>query len=270
MKAMDSVIEEARRSPGRVSLWHGAPGGRPQATLAADVEYYAASTMKVAVLAATIRAAEAGRLDLDREVEVHHTFDSVHAGRFEMDRDYDEDDRPWQRLGEGVPLRWLAIRMIVGSSNLATNLVLEQIGIGAVQDTLREAGIAGVRVNRGITDTPAAGAGIENTVTAAGLAELFGAIALGRIASAAGCSAMLDILRAQEHLEGIPAGLPPGTRCASKGGWIDNLRHDAALVEPSDGPAYVLVVCTNGMSDEHALPLIRRAATASWAGRQLG
>ncbi|MGI8868099.1 MAG: serine hydrolase [Mycobacteriales bacterium] len=268
MPSIEDVIAAGRRASGRVSLWWGPPGGDPRATLAPHTDHYAASTMKVAVLAAAFREAEAGRLDLDMEIDVHDDFDSVHAGRFTMDRGYDGDDLPWHRLGERAPLLWVATRMIVGSSNLGTNLVLERVGPDIVQKTLAGAGIDGVTVRRGITDTPASDAGIHNTVTAAGLAALFGALALGRIASPAGCARMLDILRAQEHLEGIPAGLPSATRIASKGGWVDDLRHDAALVEPDGGPPYVLVVCTDQMGDEHALPLIHRAAAASWTERR--
>lgn len=263
----DGISGDGISGDGTVSVWCGSPDGAPDVTRTPGTSYYAASTMKVAVLAGAVTLAEVGRLDLDADVEVHDDFASVSSGRFTMDRDYDGDDLPWQRLGERVPLGWLARRMIVGSSNLATNLVLERVGVDAVGRTLAAAGVAGVVVRRGITDTAASDAGIQNTVTAAGLAALFGSIAAGRIVSRAGCATMLDILRAQEHLDAIPTGLPPGTVAASKGGWVQLLRHDVALIEPATAAPYVLAVCTEGMGDDAALALIRAIAAASWADR---
>ena len=50
-------------------------------------------------------------------------------------------------------------------------------------------------------------------------------------------------------LEGIPAGLPEGTRVAHKTGWITGVTHDAALVYPPGRKPYVLVVLTKGIPD---------------------
>ncbi len=269
MPALQAIGPRLEAAAGTVSFWCGPPEGPPAVARSPDTAYYAASTMKVAVLAAAYQLAESGGLDLDAEITVHDDFDSVHEGRFRMDRGYDGDDLPWQRLGHRVGLRWLATRMIVGSSNLATNLVLERVGVPAVAETLAAASIDDVVVRRGITDVAASAAGIQNTVTAAGLAALFSALATGRLAGPASCAAMLDILRAQEHLDGIPAGLPqgPGVRVASKGGWVERLRHDAALIEPPGAPAYLLVVCTEGLPDPDAIEVIRSIAAASWLDR---
>ena len=57
---------------------------------------------------------------------------------------------------------------------------------------------------------------------------------------------MIEILAAQEHNDGIPAGLPPGTKVAHKTGSITKISHDAGLVFRPDGSQYVLVVLTRG------------------------
>ena len=62
---------------------------------------------------------------------------------------------------------------------------------------------------------------------------------------------MIDILLAQEHNDGIPAGLPPATRVAHKTGWITATWHDAALVYPAGDPRpYALVILSRGIPEE--------------------
>jgi beta-lactamase class A len=251
--------------------------------------------MKVAVLAALYRAADAGTIDLDAPVPVVNDFASAAAGapRFAMDPAYDQDDEVWARMGGSAPLRWLGFRMIVMSSNVAANLVLSHVGIAAVADVLRVAGKTHSRVERGISDTAARDAGLDNEVTARDLAMLLGAIAKGaegRSSAAAGavprplpgpaiakpstCAAMLDVLCAQEHLEDLAAGLPAGTRVAHKNGWVSGVRHATGVVFPNDTAPYAIAVCTTSPltgtdHDAMARELIARIAAASWADRHV-
>jgi beta-lactamase class A len=62
---------------------------------------------------------------------------------------------------------------------------------------------------------------------------------------------MLGILGRQEFNEGIPAGLPPGTRVAHKTGWIGGVvYHDAAIVTPAGSKGYILVVLTAAVEQD--------------------
>jgi beta-lactamase class A len=265
--------------PGTVSVWCGRPGGVPRYAREAGATHYAASTMKAAILAALYRAGETGELDLDAEVPVHNEFASAAAGAgaFGCTQSYDNDDAVWRRLGRLAPLRWLAERMIVRSSNLATNLVLARVGLPAVARVWEVVGARHSVVHRGIEDSAAAEAGISNLVTAADLAALLGAIAAGAdstgaLASPDSCQAMLEILFAQECTEDLAAGLPPGTRIAHKNGWINGVRHGAGVIYPEDAPPFVLAVCTTtplavNEQDDEACQLVARVAAAAWADR---
>jgi beta-lactamase class A len=272
------------RVPGTVSTYVGRLGGPPAWTRLPDATHYAASTMKVAVLVALHRAAEAGRLDLDAPVEVRNEFDSALPGapRFACARHYDNDEAVWERLGGTAPLRWLAERMIIRSSNLATNIVIGQVGLPAVAQAWALAGARHSVTGRGIEDFAAREAGITNLVTAADLAALLGALARGAdrpgpLASPAGCAAMLDVLFAQEHREDLAAGLPEGTRIAHKNGWVRGVRHGAGVVFPTDAPPYAIVVCSTtdladggadgeGVEDD-ACRLIAHISAQVWADR---
>ncbi|WP_433649805.1 serine hydrolase [Micromonospora zamorensis] len=277
----DDLDAHLDKVPGTVSAYVGRPDAPPTWTRHPDAAHYAASTMKVAVLAALHRAAEAGTLDLDAPVPVVNEFDSAQPGapRFSCAQHYDNDDAVWDRLGGTASLRWLADRMIVRSSNLATNVVIGRVGLPAVAEVWARTGARASVTGRGIEDFAAREAGITNTVTAADLAALLGALATGAdtpglLASPAGCTAMLDVLLAQEHREDLAAGLPEGTRIAHKSGWVRGVRHGAGLVLPDDAPPYLITVCTTtdlaGGDDEvedDACRLLAHISAQVWAAR---
>jgi beta-lactamase class A len=269
-----TVLEpELNAVPGMVSVWCGPPDSPPGYSLNPDVAHYAASTMKVGVMAAAYRLADTGRLNLDAEIDVHDDFESRSgAGTFRNDRDYDSDEQPWERLGGSAPLRWLIRRMIVKSSNLATNLVLEQVWArdpDAVAAVWHDAGAKASVTERGIEDYAAQKAGLTNLVTAADLAALLGAIRGNRLASASSCAEMLDVLLAQEVDDDVVKGLPEGTRVAHKNGWVEGIRHSAALILPTDAPAFVLVTCVSApLGEADGRDLLARIAAAAWADRK--
>ncbi|MEJ3744694.1 serine hydrolase [Actinomycetes bacterium KLBMP 9797] len=251
---LDAALDAA---PGTVSVYVGT---RAYARLA-DATHYAASTMKVAVLAALYRSG----LDLDAEVPVRNEFASAAAGApaYGCTPEYDSDHGVWDRVGGTASLRWLATRMIVRSSNLATNLVLSHVGFAAVADVWAAAGARHSVTARGIEDYAAREAGIDNLVTAADLAALFTWVAH----DAAG-PGMLDVLLAQERREDLAAGLPPGTRIAHKNGWIQGVRHGAGIVYPDDAPPYPIAVCTSTtLPDADACALVAKVSAAAWAAR---
>jgi beta-lactamase class A len=272
--ALAALDADLGATPGVVSVWCGRPGHAPAYARESDRTHYAASTMKLAVLAALHRRADAGEVDLDRPVPVRSEFTSVGpAGdRFSCRRDHDNDDEVWRLVGATATLRWLGERMVVRSSNLAANLVLDHVGLPAVAEVWRLAGARHSVTGRGIEDAAAAAAGITNLVTAADLAALLGTLATDALASPAACRAMRETLLRQRCGEDLATGLPPGTAVAHKNGWIAGVRHAAGLVLPEDAPAYVVVVCAttplavNRPGDE-ACRLVARVAAASWADR---
>ncbi len=255
-------------APGRISVVLGRPGAPPTRTRLPDAPHAAASMMKLAVLVALYRAADAGTADLDAPVPVVNDFASAAGGRYTAERGYDNEHAVWDRLGGSAPARWLARRMIVGSSNLATNLLLGVLGLPAVAEAWRAAGATGSVTGRGIGDLAADAAGIRNTVTAADLARLLGGVATATVATPGACAEMLDVLAAQEHRVDLAAGVPAGTPVAHKNGWITGVRHSAGVVLPGDAPPYVLAVCTTGCPDDDgACRLIAHVSRLAYAMR---
>jgi beta-lactamase class A len=216
-----------------------------------DQLFHAASTMKVPVMMALFQAIDEGELRLDQPLPVRNQFQSLaDASPFTLDPKEDGDPDLYQAVGSTRPLEELIRRMIVRSSNLATNLLIEKIGASRAQDLMRGLGAYRIRILRGVEDDKAYRAGLNNLTTAADLAVAMAALAQGTAFKPASSAKMIEILKAQEFNEKIPAGLPEGTPVAHKTGDITGIHHDAAIVYPPGEPPYVLVVLTQGYEDE--------------------
>jgi beta-lactamase class A len=224
-----------------------------------------ASTMKLVVLIAYLRAVAAGSLDAELDIVVHKDFpssDGVH--RFEVIEDQEDDLEPWRR--EHAPLRWLVERMITHSSNLATDLVIEAVGLDRVIEAAAQCHDE-FRIRRGIDDVPGIRAGILNQVSAAALAATYQSLLAGRLLAPGYATRAVDLLARNTWNDEIPAGLPAGVRIAHKNGWDDDIRHDSGIVFPDDAVPYVLVVLTSGLADDLAQPLIADVSRWAWANR---
>lgn len=249
--------------PGEVSV-QLRTADRPVAGRHAETPHYAGSTVKLAVLVAALTEMEAGRLELRQEVEVREVFPSAAGGRFTLRQVDDQDDDTWGRLGGSLPVGTLLERMIVESSNIATNLVVEKIGFDSVRQVLRAASTDGMTINRLIGDERAEAGGVTNAVTARSLSQLLGTLAAGRLLPPSATEWALGVLARRRHRSMIPAGLPAETWSAGKPGWTAAIKHDVALVRPAGAPPYVLAVCTTTGLDEAAERLVARLSAITW------
>ncbi len=212
----------------------------------ADEYFHAASTMKIAVLIAVSCAIAEGRFEPESRVHVRNRFLSVADGSpYRIEASRDADPQVHARVGRTMRVRDLALQMIVTSSNLATNLLVDLVGLDEIQREMRELGLEpGIEVHRGVEDERAFEQGISNRVTARGLLQALRLIEERRACSPEASDWMLEVLSAQEFNSGIPAGLPPGARVAHKTGEISTVAHDAGVVYLPGRAPYVLVILT--------------------------
>ena len=216
----------------------------------ADSLFHAASTMKVPVLVEAFYAAREGRISLEQKLLLVNQFASIVDGSpYGLDPAEDSDTALFSLVGQRVPIRDLARRMITRSSNLATNTMVAILGAEQINATARKLGATRSLVLRGVEDQKAFDRGMNNTMTARDLAHLFAALERRQVAGEADTRDMLDILLGQEFNEKIPAGLPPGTRVAHKTGEITAVSHDGGIVYPPGRAPYVIVVLTRGVRD---------------------
>jgi beta-lactamase class A len=213
-----------------------------------------------------LRSAEGGRLGLDQEILLVNRFHSIVDGSpYALDAGDDSDSSMYARVGQRVPVRELLERMIVRSSNLATNALIALVGADRANATAHALGASHIRVLRGVEDGKAYAAGMNNTTTSADLAVLLERIERNEAVGPASARLMKEILLRQEFNDAIPAGIPKGTPVAHKTGSITATLHDAAIVYPPGRAPYVLVVLTRKIaSDSTARTLIADISRLVW------
>jgi beta-lactamase class A len=139
--------------------------------------------------------------------------------------------------------------MICGSSNLATNLLLDFLGVEYARDVLREAEVNGVELRRGVEDHGAHERGLNNEATADGLLSLLSAIRSDFLSSESKQQA-IQILLEQRFNSMLPAGLPSHAIVAHKTGEISTASHDIGIVYLPEREPYIAAILTEFDPDQ--------------------
>lgn len=259
---------EARLAPGALGVCvHDYLSGRGW-SYNGDRWFHAASLIKAAVLLGLFDAVAQGRFTLDCRLHVRNRFRSAEDGSiFRVDPARDASAAVHAAIGRTLRLQELATHMIVTSSNLATNLLLDLVGVDAARATLQRLGIVGIDLRRGVEDDRAFEAGISNRMSPGGAVALLRAVFEGKGLPPALAAQMLDILHAQEFSGAIAGGLPEGiravTRVAHKTGEISTVSHDAGIVFLPGRPPYVVALLVENGGDARARGEAGAAASAA-------
>jgi beta-lactamase class A len=247
------VRELIAASGAEVAVAYRTLDGREQLLIEADKSFHAASTMKVPVMIELFNQVRAGRLLLSDSVVVKNEFRSIVDGSaYSLSEGDDSDSAVYAAVGKSLTLGQLCEAMITVSSNFATNLLIEKLGIENIRRTVTRLGAdenGGMQVLRGVEDGKAFEKGLNNSTTARGLLILFEKLARGQAVDAQSDAAMIEVLKRQHFNDAIPAGLPAATVVAHKTGNITRIHHDGGIVF---GPRpYVLVVIVRGIEDKN-------------------
>lgn len=212
--------------------------------------FHAASTMKTPVMIEVFKQAAEGKFNLSDSVAIKNEFSSIVDGsKFILSQTRDSDTTIYGRVTLKQTVLSLVIDMIIKSSNLATNLIIELVGAPAVTQTMRELGASDIQVLRGVEDLKAFDQGLNNTTTAYDLLVIFEKLSRGEIINLESSRTMVNILMDQQHNSIIPAHLPAGVKVAHKTGSITGVYHDSGIIMLPDGRKYVLVMLSKNVTD---------------------
>ncbi len=246
------VKSEFARSPGTFALaFRDLSSKKGELLLNARESFHAASTMKTPVLAEVYKQAATGKFQLHDSLIIKNEFKSIVDGSaYSLSETEDSELELYQKIGQPVSIYELCYKMIILSSNLATNIIIELVAATNVTQTMRDLGAMDIQVRRGVEDTKAFQRGMNNTTTAYDLMLLFDRLGRRTLVSPEASDAMLNILLDQRFREVIPARLPPEVKVAHKTGWITAVRHDSGIVILPDGRRYVLVLLSKGWKED--------------------
>jgi beta-lactamase class A len=215
--------------------------------------FHAASTIKTPVMIEVYKQAAAGTFSLQDSFVIKNEFRSIaDSSAFSLNSKDDSDTSMYHHIGDKTTLHNLVFEMIIKSSNLATNMIIELVHAQKVTQTMRQLGAKHIQVLRGVEDSKAFEKGFNNITTAGDLMLMYEKMAKGEIVDSAACQAMIKILMNQQFNEIIPARLPKEVKVAHKTGNISHVQHDSGIVFLPNGKKYVLVLLSKNLQNEEA------------------
>jgi beta-lactamase class A len=245
----ERILAESKASAFAVAIHDYASGLR--VAINADRHFHAASTIKVAILLAVGKAIDEGVIRPNDTLHIRNRFHSaIDRAPFRIDAESDGYPQLHKLIGRTAKISDLTEWMIVSSSNLATNVLLDYITVEQAQRVLAEAGVSGVELRRGVDDTKAHEQNLNNETTAEGLVQLFATLR-GDFLSKASRDMAINILLQQRFNSMIPAPLPAHASVAHKTGEISTACHDAGIVYLPEREPYILVVLTEVPADSN-------------------
>ena len=220
-------------------------GSGARADRRGDVPVPSASTRKISIMMAALKAVHDGKLALDQKV----TIDS---------RYQDNDSGTFQHLTPGF---WIAFRdalvmMIIVSDNTATGLVVDLVGLGEIQRFCESIGMTGTIHRFGIPPRLGPDHALEQVTSTTPndqgllLELILRGTSDAAVAARLGCSTELvrlglDILTWQKLKTRLPSLLPAGTKIAHKTGTGSRGYMDAGIIWKNDRPQCILTAYTD-------------------------
>ena len=210
-----------------------------------DVPVPSASTRKISIMMAALAAVHAGKLSLDQKVTVEAKYQDNDSGTF-------------QHLTPGfwITFRDALVMMIIVSDNTSTGMVVDQVGLEAIQRYCESLGMKGTIHRFGIpprlgpdhtldqvTSTTPNDQGLLLELILRGTSD-------AAVAARLGCTTELvqlglDILTWQKLKTRLPSLLPAGTKIAHKTGTGSRGYMDAGIIWKNDRPQCILTAYTD-------------------------
>jgi beta-lactamase class A len=197
-----------------------------------------ASSIKITILLEVLKQAEEGKLKLDEFIDL----------------------RPEVKVGGGpilaflgnpslrLSIKDLCILMVVLSDNTATNILIDRVGLEAVNRRLTSLGLTQTRLRRKMMDLKAAEEGRENISTPLEMTSLLEKIWKGNVLSPALRQEYFNILALPKNSP-LQQSVPEGIAVADKPGELEAVRCDLGLVFLKKHP-YLIGVMTTYLSAE--------------------
>lgn len=256
---IEDIIAGAHADLG-VSILHIESGARVD--IAADAPVPLASVVKIPVLLEAFRQLGEGRFRLDDRWPLEHAHKALGSGILTQ---FDDGLMP--------SVRDLLTLMIIVSDNTATDILMQRLGVQAIDDFMHHLGLTQTHVAHTLGEifadmlpTPdpdqdryalarweaehgvrrdgfSYSLGADNNVgTPRELTMLMEMIYTGRVLGREACDQMLQILLRQQLNDRLPRFLPAGTPIAHKTGTFSGVRNDSGIIYVSDTSHVVITV----------------------------
>ncbi len=215
-----SILHELEQLPGHIGFYVKDLATGETLGYHDDEPVEAASVIKLTVMAEAFRQREAGLIAFDETVTIREGDKLPSCGAL-----------TYMHTGLQVTVGDLVTLMIILSDNTATNLLIDRLGIDAVNAQIDRMGLTATRLRRKLFQPELARQGIQNHVSARDMGRLLEAIWSESLVSPAASREMLAILKNQRLNGKLPFYLhSEGIACAHKTGEDDGVTHDVGII----------------------------------------
>ena len=222
----------------------------------ADRPMPTASLIKFPLMVATYQAVEEGRLKLERMITLHEQDKVPGSGIL----------TPNFSAGTTLSLHDAVRLMIAHSDNTATNLVIEQVGLGATTELMEKLGCPNTRLHSKVFKRETSIApersrqfGLGSTA-AADMLKLLELLHQEQLVSQSASQQMVQHLLTCTDTTRLTRLLPSDTQAAHKTGFVSAVRTAAGLIESPGGTIGICVLTSDNQdrrwSSENAANLL--------------
>lgn len=191
----------------------------------------AASVIKLFILQELFRRVDCCQLQMETKITLQ---DANKVGGFGILKE--------MRAGLELSCGELATLMIVLSDNVATNILIDVLGIDEINAANRRRGFTQTCLQRKMMDQAAKQRGLDNFTSPLDVMKLLTELETGEHLSARSRRQFIDILLKQQCNNKLPALLPPTTLLAHKTGDLPQVEHDAGILYSCNGPVIIVVM----------------------------
>ena len=235
-------------------------------TINPDYVFPSASVIKIPMLALLMRDAQQGLVDLDAPRKI---ADNNRVGGTGILCELGHDYMP--------SLRDMAKLMIVLSDNIATNEIMDVIGIDRLNAFCKEMGYQHITLMRKMMDFEAIKQGRNNYMCAGETGRLLSLISRGEFVNEEVSQTIFNMMAAQQCRNKLPAMVPAVTSysgvngtvpegkvlVANKTGDLVGIQHDVGIFQLPDGRRYIISMFTGDLaSDLEGITTISKVSKA--------
>jgi len=192
-----------------------------------------ASTIKLVIMSELLRQVKENKLSLDQTIVLTDKMKTAGDGILKE-----------LNTGHECTLQEILVLMIIISDNMATNILIDIVGVDNVNIMAQELGLRRTRLQRKMMDSVAAKCGRDNYTSAYDMLHILELIYKGKNIDKYYSSIMLDILKKQQVSGRLNLYLPKDIVIAHKTGGLDKLEHDVGIIYLPNCE-YIICVLTN-------------------------
>ena len=209
-----------------------------------------ASMIKVFILAAVMEKVQNGEISLDEPIILKSSDKVGGAGIL-----------AGYASGTEFSLREILRLMITESDNTATNIVIDRVGMSAINNYISRNGYGDTILRRKMMDMDAIYAGRENFSSVKDLGDIFVKIYNHTCVNDNLDEIMIEFLKGQTDTDCFPSALP-GYVIAHKTGALAGLYDDGGIIYNGENDAVLVIMTENFTSEYTAIQHMKSFARA--------